>query len=463
MAFLLLCDVFAYGDDAETLACNAVPVLILHTQPPTHPHAHAPPTRIALCSSTIDTNLFFAQFPHFTNGGLADLVVVTSTRVPLIKFTFHAVHVDLLFASVDLAEPPSNDDLLRDDFLFRVSENSRATVNGIRTILEIYRRLRLPQEDYACVLRAVKYWATRRQVYGNLYTFPNGVCLAIMVARASQLCPVQDPSALLKFFFALYVRWLSRSTPTAPITIVMAEDTTTAMTAVPGMTRAWDATRDAADLLPILNPARPTVNAAHTVGRSGLQLFYAELRRAHRLLQDHSATADAPPYRQLWQPYNVLQEYRYFVSVHIACVHASSTACESLLNVWKGFIESKLRIFLYALECVAEVRPFPQSVVDKPSDEIVGGGVTLRRASRAFFFGVRRGNSELQQSCFAEAFKEFRYAVAEGTTPPYGFERDEHSMLGPWFSFFAKEQTAAPGTALHALQAACAEAVSGAF
>ncbi|KPI87713.1 putative poly(A) polymerase [Leptomonas seymouri] len=280
-----------------------------------------------------------------------------------------------------------------------------------------------------------------------------------MAAHASQLCPVQDPSALLKFFFALYVHWLSRSTRIEPITILSPEEST-AVTDVPGMARAWDAARDTADLFPVLNPARPMVNAAHTVGRSGLQLFYKELRRAHLLLQDSSATANTPPYQQLWRPYNLLQEYRYFVGVHIASVHESPTTCESILNAWKGFIESKLRIFIYALEGMAEVRPFPQPVADKPNTAVVEQGITLLQSSRAFFFGVRRGDTEVKRSIFAGAIKEFEFAVEEGTAPRHGFVRDVAAMRGPWFSFFSKDEAAAPGSALYALQVACAEAMS---
>jgi poly(A) polymerase len=392
--------------------------------------------------------------------------VVTSTLVPLLKFTHRGVHVDLLFASVDLAEPPSNAELLRDDFVLRVSENSRATVNGIRTILEIQRRLPLPQESYACVLRAVKYWATRRQVYGNLYTFPNGVCLAIMVARAAQLAPVQDASALLRFFFALYVRWLSRSPRIAPITIVSLEESEP-MAFVPGMARAWDPAENADDLLPVLNPARPTINAAYTVGRSGLQLFYKELLRAHQLLESAACPASAsasvntaavPPYDVLWRPYNILEEFCFFVGVHICSVHESAAACESALNAWKGFIESKLRILVYALECVAEVRPFPRAVVDQPGGEVQEDGLTLRRSSRAFFFGVRSGDKELHRSFFEKALREFEYAVEVGTSQRHSFVRDEASMRGPWFSFSSKNIAATPGSALYALHTACAEA-----
>lgn len=404
-------------------------------------------------------NLFFTKLPQYIGGRLADLVVVTSTRVPLIKFSYHTVHVDLLFASVDLAEPPTSAALLHDAFLFSVAEHSRPTVNGIRTILEIRQRLRVPQEDYACVLRAVKHWATRRQVYGNLYTFPNGVSLAIMVARAAQLCPAQDPSALLHFFFHLFVRWLTASARIAPITIVPLE-ASPAMPAVPGMTRPWDPARDTGDLLPILNPARPIVNAAYTVGRCGLQLFYAELLRAHQILSSGGAAATAaaatPPYETLWETYNILHEYRYFVGVHITGVHASRASCESALNAWKGYIESKLRLLVYALEGLAEVRPFPRPLINAEATTVVEDGLERVQLSRAFVFGVRRGDAVLQQSVFAEALREFEYAIEEGTTPRFGFVRDEASMRGPWFSFIDRDQTKAEaGSVLHALRAAC--------
>ncbi|CBZ23768.1 putative poly(A) polymerase [Leishmania mexicana MHOM/GT/2001/U1103] len=406
---------------------------------------------IALCSASVNTSLFFQKFPRSAEGRLQDVVVVTSARVPLIKFSYNGVHVDLLFASVDMRTAPDTNELLRDDFLSLVSLPCRATVNGIRTILEIRRRLPLPLDAYACVLRAVKYWAARRQVYGNLYTFPNGVCLAIMVARACQLCPVADSSVILRFFFSLYVWWLQRGTRIDPVSIVPTDENV-AIARVPGMPPPWDAVWDAADLFPVLNPARPTVNAAHAVGRSGLQLFLKELLRAEQL-----CSLVPMPYSALWEPYNVLDEHRFFVGVHISSEHQSLAACEDTINAWKGYVESKLRMFVYALECVAEVRPFPCPVVDEPPRAVTRRGVTVHCRSRAFFFGVRNGNKDVAHSDVESAFREFEFAVTEGTTGKNPFVWNRSAMLGPRLSFFSIYDPLTADSPCQALYSACAE------
>ncbi|KAG5490294.1 hypothetical protein JKF63_00414 [Porcisia hertigi] len=405
---------------------------------------------IALCSASVNTNLFFQKFPRSAEGRLQDVVVVTSARVPLIKFSYNGVHVDLLFASVDMQTAPNTEELLSDDFLPRVSLPCRATVNGIRTILEIRRCLPLPLDVYSCVLRAVKYWAAQRQVYGNLYTFPNGVCLAIMVARACQYCPVKDCSVIFRFFFSLYAWWFVRGTRIDPISIIVPEGEKAAMARVPGMPSPWDPVWDANDLLPVLNPARPTVNAAHAVGRSGLQLFFKELLRAEQLC------AQVPlPYSALWEPYTILDEYRFFAGVHITSEHQSLVACEDTINAWKGYVESKLRIFVYALECVAEVRPFPRPVVDEPPREVTRSGVAMHARSRAFFFGVRNGNKDVARSDVEAAFGEFEFAVMEGTTGKNPFECDRAVMLGPRLSFFSIYDPLTTDSPCQALYSAC--------
>lgn len=421
-----------------------------HTRVPTHSHSR----RITLCSATVDTNAFFRKFPRSAEGALHDVVVVTSTRVPLIKFTYNGVHVDLLFASVDMRTAPTTAELLSDDFLSHVSLPCRPTVNGIRTILEIRRRLPVPLDAYACVLRAVKYWAAQRQVYGNLYTFPNGVCLAIMVARACQLSPAHDPSVVLSFFFALYARWLARSTRIEPVSIVPKTENPS-MQRVPGMPLPWDAVWDAGDLFPVLNPARPCVNSAHTVGRSGLLLFSREVLRAERLCA--AAAAASPPYAPLWEPYNILDEHRFFVGVHIACEHRVAATCEDVLNAWKGYVESKLRMLVYALECSVEVRPFPRAVADEPAREVTRGQATLHRRTRAFFFGVRGGGKGVVRDDVTAAFREFEFAVTEGTTGTNPFNRDKATMLGPHMSFFSVYDPLTVNSPCQALYSACAE------
>ncbi|KAG8347621.1 Poly(A) polymerase central domain [Trypanosoma vivax] len=269
----------------------------------------------------------------------------------------------------------------------------------------------------------------KRQVYGNLYTYPSGVVLAIMVARACQVMPASHPNVVLRFFFLFYTQWMSRHDRISPVYI------TTSLQGrgrVPGMPEPWDPALEkfSHDLLPVLNPAYPFVNDANAVGRCGLEVFYSEVTRAHHLL----STTESFPLEDVWKPYSITDDFSSFLLVQVSCDGNSEEGVENDLEVWSSYVASKLRILIYAVECIVDARPYPHKLKDRVATSLLGPQ-HIRRGC-VFLIGVRerKDRQKLHQSMFSSALDEFRYAVQDGCSSTKGsrvFQRDERSMHGP--------------------------------
>ncbi|EPY28486.1 poly(A) polymerase [Strigomonas culicis] len=244
--------------------------------------------------------------------------------------------------------------------------------------MEIENCVKVPIQTYRTVLRAIKKWARERYVYGNTFSYPNGVCLAIMVAR---LCLVDfklSSSKLFRLFFTFYRQWLARKDNIQPIYITANINPRNVNLA--GMLPCWEQSKRREDLLPIINPAYPYVNAAHTVGRCSLHFFTEEVNRVCCILDECKLDT---PYGVVWERYNPLGVFNCFLAVHVACRAPSDIQLATMFRSKKGYVESKLRFLIYALETTMTVRPIsdrlalPQGPSVLPSKECV------------FLFGLR--------------------------------------------------------------------------
>ncbi|CCW61479.1 unnamed protein product [Phytomonas sp. EM1] len=370
------------------------------------------------------------------------VTIITSARVPLVKLYSEGIAVDIVFASTALPTPPTTEQLLCDNFLLYVSIESRPSVNGIRTVLEIKQSLPVDYDVYVTTLKAVKRWAMKRLVYGNLFTFPNGVTLAIMVCYICQTFPHNSPSFLFRYFFSYFAEFLpSHVFPSIPIFITLSLQQKKIR--IDGIPRCWSSNRASCkeEIFPVLNPAYPYVNAAHSVGRCGLQYFYDEIVRAQQLLFLHPKRI---PMDQIWEPYSICKNFRQFVAIHVSCIAMVEEDCESALNIWKGLIESKLRFFVYAIERTVDVRPFPKVFSSSSKLDDSQNGAHLRKC--VYFFAVKPRESvessklhslslvshDFVASCFAELI----FAVREGINPSPGGQLpyQPQIMVDPSFS-----------------------------
>ncbi|MGH0140997.1 UNVERIFIED_CONTAM: hypothetical protein FKN15_072422 [Acipenser sinensis] len=114
---------------------------------------------------------------------------VEDAFVPVIKFKFDSIEIDLLFARLALPAIPDNLDL-----------------RGCRVTDEIL-HLVPNKENFRLTLRAIKLWAKRRGIYSNMLGFLGGVSWAMLVARTCQLYPNAVAATLVHKFFLVFSKW----------------------------------------------------------------------------------------------------------------------------------------------------------------------------------------------------------------------------------------------------------------
>ena len=110
--------------------------------------------------------------------------------------------MDLLYAQLtQLVTIPEDMDVAASSSVLRgCDEQSIRSLNGCRVTDKILRSVH-DKETFRTTLKAVKYWAERRNVYANVLGYLGGVNWAILVAKMCQWYPRLPPSALLERFF----------------------------------------------------------------------------------------------------------------------------------------------------------------------------------------------------------------------------------------------------------------------
>jgi poly(A) polymerase len=142
-------------------------------------------------------------------GAITDLTPVPEAFVPIIKFEFSGISIDLIFCSIQtLKQLPADDDWsLADNSLLRgLSENEVRSLNGTRVTDEILNLV--PEEaTFKLALRAIKLWAQRKAIYANIMGYPGGVAWAMLVARVCQLYPKATSAVIVNKFFNIMLKW----------------------------------------------------------------------------------------------------------------------------------------------------------------------------------------------------------------------------------------------------------------
>ena len=132
---------------------------------------------------------YFRLFPSLLfelspAGAVTDFTAVPETHVPIMKFEYLGISIDLIFSRVAVLRelPAQNFDLKDINLLRGLDEWELRALNGPRVSDEIMSLI--PEHvTFRQALRAIKLWAKRRAVYANIMGFPGGVAWAILVAR----------------------------------------------------------------------------------------------------------------------------------------------------------------------------------------------------------------------------------------------------------------------------------------
>ncbi|RFU74166.1 polya polymerase [Trichoderma arundinaceum] len=275
---------------------------------------------------------YFKHFPELLvsmapKGAITDLTVVTDAFVPIIKFEYSDISIDLIFSRIIQKQISPDFDNLKDSSLLRgLDEAELRSLNGTRVTDEILALV--PEEStFKLALRAIKLWAQRRAVYANIMGFPGGVAWAMLVARVCQLYPKAAISVIVNKFFLVAALFQS----------------------VSGIPRYADVVHlqvykgDSFHLMPVITPAYPSMCATFNITRSSMTVIQRELRRGLEISEQ--IMVGKRPWSDLFVKHTFFTSgYRYYISV------VSASKDKEAHKVWSGYVESKVRMLVQKLE-----------------------------------------------------------------------------------------------------------------
>ena len=115
---------------------------------------------LAVGPKCIERDDFFTSFLEVLQAQeyITDIVVVESTIVPIIKFVFDSVHIDLIFARINSLAVTESTNLKDNNILKNLDPRCVKSLGGCRVTDEIL--LCVPNiETFRTSLRSIKLWA----------------------------------------------------------------------------------------------------------------------------------------------------------------------------------------------------------------------------------------------------------------------------------------------------------------
>lgn len=264
---------------------------------------------------------------------IKDLRAVEDAFVPVIKFKFDGIEIDLLFARLALQSIPDNLDLRGDSILRNLDIRCIRSLNGCRVTDEIL-YLVPNKENFRLTLRAIKLWAKRRGIYSNMLGFLGGVSWAMLVARTCQLYPNAVAATLVHKFFLVFSKWEWPN----PVLLKQPEDSNLNLP-------VWDPRVNPSDryhLMPIITPAYPQQNSTYNVSTSTRTIMSEEFK--YGLSVTDEILQGKAEWSKLFEPPSFFQKYKHYI-----VLSASASTEENHLE-WIGLVESKIRVLVGNLE-----------------------------------------------------------------------------------------------------------------
>lgn len=325
-------------------------------------------------------------------GEVTELQPVPDAHVPVMKFKFNGISIDLLYASISLLVIPEDLDISHGSVLYNVDEPTVRSLNGCRVADQIL-RLVPNVENFRTTLRCLKLWAKRRGVYSNVTGFLGGVNWALLVARVCQLYPNAASSMLVSRFFRVYTQWRWPN----PVMLCSIEEDDLGFP-------VWDPRknpRDRTHQMPIITPAYPCMNSSYNVSTSTLRVMNEQFQFGNGVCEEielNKASWDA-----LFESYHFFEAYKNYLEVDIVATDVDD------LRIWKGWVESRLRQLTLKIErdtCgMLQCHPYPTEYIDN----------SRRCAHSAFFLGLQRKQGvkiqEGQQFDIRGTVDEFKHSV----------------------------------------------------
>ncbi|KAH7437427.1 hypothetical protein KP509_05G071100 [Ceratopteris richardii] len=300
---------------------------------------------------------------------VTELQAVSDAHVPILKFKFKGISIDLLYGRLALWVIQEDLDISQESILRNVDEQSVRSLNGYRVTEEIVRLV--PNiHTFRATLRCIKLWAKKRGVYSNVMGFLGGVSWALLVARICQLYPNAVPSMLVSRFFRVYTQWRW------PIPVMLRQIEEGSSLGLP----VWDPRknpRDRSHLMPIITPAYPCMNSSYNVSNSTLRVMIEHFNTALEVCK--AVEGKQVGWSALFEAYEFLEAYRNYLEIDVRANGQDD------LRAWKGWVESRLRQLILKIEWhthgVLQCHPYPCELI----------GMRKQQHSATFIIGLRRG------------------------------------------------------------------------
>ncbi|RAL47436.1 hypothetical protein DM860_013401 [Cuscuta australis] len=297
---------------------------------------------------------------------ISDIYCVKDAKVPLMRFKFDGISVDLPYAQLKVISIPENVDLFNPFFMRNIDESSWKSLSGVRanrSILSLVPSI----EEFQSLLRCVKLWAKRRGLYGNLLGFFGGIHLAVLSAFVCQKHPAAKLSSLVLIFFKTFAFWPCH----APVVL---HDRSMRPLFIPGEKHG---------LWPIHLPGSESDFCHSNITRSTYYKIRAEFLRGHALTKDMLS----PGF-----DWSDLFEHFPYGKIYGRVVKISLSASEKEeLEVWVGCVKSRFRWLVVRLEEELQgfIDPNPTEYHVCPAG---GGGGEV--AEVVFYWGLQPGRSK---------------------------------------------------------------------
>ncbi|XP_069464136.1 poly(A) polymerase gamma isoform X2 [Ambystoma mexicanum] len=291
----------------------------------------------ALCVAPrhVERSDFFQDFMDRLKhvDGVRNLRAIEDAFVPVLKFEFDNVEIDLVFARLAMQTIPDNLDLRDDSRLKSLDIRCIRSLNGCRVTDEIL-HLVPNKENFRLTLRAIKLWAKRRGIYSNMMGFLGGVSWAMLVARTCQLYPNAVASTLVHKFFLVFSKWEWPN----PVLLKQPEDSNLNLP-------VWDPRVNPSDryhLMPIITPAYPQQNSTYNASTSTRAIMVEEFKQGLAITDE--ILLGKADWSKLFETPNFFQMYKHYI------VLTASASTEVLHLEWIGLVESKIRVLVGNLE-----------------------------------------------------------------------------------------------------------------
>ncbi|KAL6496993.1 Nuclear poly(A) polymerase 4 [Orobanche gracilis] len=323
---------------------------------------------------------------------VTELQPVPDAHVPVMKFKFDGISIDLLYASISQLVVPDDLDISNVSVLNNIDEPTARSLNGCRVADQIL-KLVPNVENFRMTLQCLKFWAKRRGVYSNVMGFLGGVNWAILVARLCQFYPKANPSMLVSRFFRVYTLWRWPN----PVMLCGIEDDELGFSVWDPRKNPWDRNH----LMPIITPAYPCMNSSYNVSASTLRVMMEQFEFGKKICED--IELNKLQWSALFEPYSFFESYKNYLQVEIIASDLDD------LRSWGGWVESRLRQLTLMIERDTsgklQCHPYPHDYVDSSN----------QCAHCAFFMGLQRKQGEVikegQQFDIRQTVDEFRHQI----------------------------------------------------